>query len=68
MFILTNIYIRENTKDNNIRRSILLNVPRVELPFTYTVLLCPLAVTWYILIEDGSIIENAGALGVPIPA
>ena len=43
------------------------NVPGVELPFTYTVLLCPLVVIWYILTEAGSIIENAGALGAPIP-
>ena len=44
------------------------NVPGVELPFTYTVMLCPLVVIWYILTEAGSIIENAGALGAPIPA
>ena len=43
------------------------NVPGMELPFTYTVLLCPLVVIWYILTEAGSIIENAGALGAPIP-
>ena len=47
---------------------LLANVPGVELPFTYTVLLCPLVVVWYILTECGSIIENAGALGAPIPA
>ena len=46
---------------------LLANVPGVELPFTYTVLLCPLVVIWYILTEAGSIIENAGALGAPIP-
>ena len=44
------------------------NVPGVELPFTYTVLLSPLVVVWYILTEAGSIIEHAGALGAPIPA
>lgn len=42
------------------------NIP-VTLPFAYTVLICPLVVTWYILTELGSIIENAGALGAPIP-
>ena len=47
---------------------LLANLPGVELPFTYTVLLCPLVVIWYILAEVGSIIENAGALGAPIPA
>ena len=33
----------------------------------YTVLICPLVVAWYILTELGSIIENAGALGAPMP-
>ena len=47
---------------------LLANLPGVELPFTYTVLLCPLVVIWYILTEAGSIIENAGALGAPVPA
>lgn len=47
---------------------LLAHVPGVELPFAYTVLLCPLVVIWYILTEAGSIIENAGALGAPIPA
>lgn len=39
-----------------------------EFPFAYTVFLCPLVVAWYILTEAGSIIENAGRLGAPIPA
>ena len=47
---------------------LLANVPGVELPFTYSVLLCPLVVMWYILTEAGSIIENAGELGAPVPA
>ena len=46
---------------------LLTNLPGVELPFAYTVLLCPLVVIWYILTEAGSIIENAGALGAPVP-
>lgn len=46
---------------------LLSNVP-IELPFTYTVLLCPLVIIWYILTEAGSIVENAGTLGAPIPA
>ena len=37
-----------------------------DLPFTYTVLLCPLVIVWYILTEAGSITENAGKLGAPI--
>ena len=45
---------------------LLSNIP-VELPFAYTVLVCPLILVWYIMTELGSIIENAGALGAPIP-
>ncbi len=37
------------------------------LPFTYTTLLCPLLIGWYLLTEAGSIIENAGKMGAPIP-
>lgn len=43
------------------------NVP-VQVPFSYTVFLCPLVLVWYILTEAGSVIENAGELGAPIPA
>ena len=35
---------------------LLANVPGVELPFTYSVLLCPLVVMWYILTE----VDEAG--------
>lgn len=37
------------------------------LPVGYSVFLGPLVVVWYILTECGSIVENAGALGAPIP-
>ena len=47
--------------------TIIANIPNITLPFTYSVLLGPLVVIWYILTEAGSIIENAGALGAPIP-
>nr|DAY47691.1 MAG TPA: holin [Caudoviricetes sp.] len=47
--------------------SIITHFPGMSLPFTYEVFLCPLVVTWYILTECGSIIENAGALGANIP-
>ena len=46
---------------------ILANLPNVTLPFTYTVFLCPLVVFWYILTEAGSIVENVGAMGAPVP-
>ena len=38
------------------------------LPFTYTTLLCPLLIGWYLLTEAGSIIENAGKMGARIPS
>lgn len=44
------------------------NIPSVSLPFTYTVLLSPIVIVWYILTELGSIIENAGRMGAPVPA
>jgi len=47
--------------------TILANLPGLELPITYTVLLCPLVIVWYILTEAGSIAENAGRLGTRIP-
>ena len=46
---------------------ILKGLPQFELPFEYTVLLCPMVTVWYILTEAGSIIENAGDMGAPIP-
>ena len=48
-------------------RLVLANLPAVELPFEYTVLVSALVLVWYILTELGSIVENAGALGTPIP-
>ena len=47
--------------------TILQHFPAISLPFEYTVFFCPLVVVWCILTELGSIIENAGALGAPIP-
>jgi phage-related holin len=43
------------------------NIPSVALAFTYTVLLSPIVIVWYILTELGSIIENAGKMGAPVP-
>lgn len=48
--------------------TILGHLPGVVLPFEYTVLLCPLVTVWYTLTELGSIVENAVALGAPVPA
>lgn len=46
---------------------ILTNLPSVTMPFTYTVFLCPLVVIWYLFTEAGSIVENAGIMGAPVP-
>lgn len=48
-------------------RLVLEHVPMLELPFEYTVFVSVLVLVWYILTELGSIMENAGALGTPIP-
>lgn len=34
----------------------------------YTVLLCPLAIMWYLITEAGSIVENSDKLGARIPS
>lgn len=43
------------------------SIPGISPPFTYTVLLCPIVLVWYILTELGSIIDNAGRMGAPVP-
>ena len=43
------------------------HIPGLTLPWEYEVLICPLVLVWYIVTELGSIIENAGRLGAPIP-
>ena len=47
---------------------LLRSIPGQALPFSYTVFLCPMTVSWYLLTELGSIVENAGSMGAPIPA
>lgn len=48
-------------------RLVLEHVPMLELPFDYTVFVSVLVLVWYIITELGSITENAGDLGAPIP-
>lgn len=43
------------------------NVPGYELPFSYSTLFLPTVIVWYLLAEFGSIIENASAMGAPVP-
>ncbi|WP_105206007.1 holin family protein [Neobittarella massiliensis] len=46
---------------------VIAGIPAISLPFDYTVGLSPVVLVWYTLTELGSILENAGALGAPIP-
>ena len=48
-------------------RLVLTNIPTLELPFEYTVFVSVLVLVWYILTELGSILENAAAMGAPVP-
>lgn len=43
------------------------NIPSIPLPFTYTAPFSLMVLIWYIITEFGSIIENIGEMGVPIP-
>ncbi|MGN0985142.1 MAG: holin family protein [Candidatus Enterenecus sp.] len=40
----------------------------VSLPVQYGGLVCPVVLVWYIVTELGSIVENAAAMGAPVPA
>ena len=50
---------------DNVLALVLANIPR--LPIEYTVLLLPMVLVWYCVTELGSILENAAAMGAPIP-
>ena len=39
----------------------------IQIPFDIGPLLTPIVLLWYILTEAGSIIENCGRLGAPVP-
>ena len=43
------------------------NLPGVELPFEYGVLLGPLVIVWYAVGELGSLAEHGVAMGAPVP-
>lgn len=47
--------------------SLLGHLPGVTLPFTYTVLLGPMVIVWYVLGELGSLAEHAVTMGAPVP-
>ena len=46
---------------------VLENIPAVQLPFTYSGLICPIVLVWYGVTELGSITENAVDMGAPVP-
>lgn len=46
---------------------IIAHVPGITLPFTYSVLLAPLVIVWYIIGELGSLAEHAVTFGAPVP-
>lgn len=48
--------------------TMLANIPAVSLPFTYSVLLGPLVIVWYITGELGSLAEHAITMGAPVPS
>ena len=43
------------------------NIPSINLPFQYSVLFCPIVMIWYTVSEFGSMVENAGKMGAPVP-
>ena len=43
------------------------NIRGLAPAWDYTVFVCPLVVTWYLLMELGSIVENVGKMGAPVP-
>lgn len=40
----------------------------ISFPWSYKVILLPVVLLWYILIDAGSIIENIALMGAPVPA
>lgn len=47
--------------------SALNQLPILALPVEYKGLICPIVLVWYMVMEMGSICENAVAMGAPVP-
>lgn len=47
--------------------SLIAHLPGVTLPFTYSVLIGPMVMVWYILGELGSLAEHAVSMGAKVP-
>lgn len=43
------------------------NIPAIPLPWDYSVVIAPMVITWYIITELGSIVENAAKMGSKVP-
>ena len=50
---------------DNVLSLVVASIPGISIE--YTVLLLPMVLVWYILTELGSILENAAAMGAPVP-
>ena len=50
---------------DNVLALVVASIPSISID--YTVLLLPMVLVWYILTELGSILENAAAMGAPVP-
>ena len=50
---------------DNVLALVVASIPGISID--YTVLLLPMVLVWYILTELGSILENAAAMGAPVP-
>lgn len=52
----------------DIALSVIVTGTGIKIPFDVGPLVTPIVLLWYIITELGSIVENAGKLGAPVPA